>query len=247
MSINGVGQTDVGKKRQNNEDAFHVDNERSLYIASDGMGGHKGGEVASHLAVETIERTLSSDAIAAAHSNGALDGVRESVAQAIRDANDAILDRAESDSGLSDMGCALSMVVFVNGQAVVGHIGDTRVYRLRDGVVDQLTDDHTFVGELVRAGSVPASEMQTHPHANVLTRALGSRRECEVDTLVVEARRGDRFLLCSDGLTAYVDDPVEIEKELRVEDYGSVPASLIDRANSSGGKDNVTVVVVDVS
>lgn len=244
MTIHGVGQSDVGRTRQNNEDAFHVDNERTLYIVSDGMGGHQGGEVASHLAVETIDLTLSGEAIAKAVSG---DGVETAVAQAIRAANLAILARAGSDPELSNMGCALTMVLFVDDRAIVGHVGDTRLYLRRDGVVDQLTEDHTFVGELVRAGTVPASEMHRHPHAHVLTRALGSTPELEVDTLVTDVQAGDRLLLCSDGLTAYVDDLSALDDALRVDDYRAIPDSLIQRANDGGGKDNVTVVVVDVS
>jgi protein phosphatase len=244
MIIHGVGQSDVGRTRQNNEDALFVDNELALYIVADGMGGHKGGEVASRLAIETIAGALSGDAIAEARSGVGLD---TAIAQAIRAANTAIRERASSDPELSNMGCALSMVLFVDDSAIVGHVGDTRLYLRRDGVVDQLTQDHTFVGELVRAGTVPASEMHRHPHAHVLTRALGSTSKLDVDTLVADVQPGDRLLLCSDGLTAYVEDLSALDTALSVEDYRSIPESLIQQANSAGGKDNVTVVVVDVS
>ncbi len=246
MNIRGVGQSDVGRMRDNNEDAFRVDNERTLYIVSDGMGGHKGGEVASQLAVETIDRALTGDALARAHAGDAVDGTIALVAHTIRAANTAILERARSNPELSNMGCALTMVLVLAGRAIVGHVGDTRLYLRRDGAVDQLTDDHTFVGELVRSGAVPASELHRHPHAHVLTRALGATAELEVDTLVREVHVGDRFLLCSDGLTAYVEDLVELDEALKVGDYRSIPASLIEQANNGGGKDNVTVVVVDV-
>lgn len=247
MNIVGVGQSDVGRKRDNNEDAFHVDDARALYVVSDGMGGHKGGEVASRLAVDTIDGAFTDDALARAHAGGAVDGATALVAHTIRAANTAILNRASLEPELSNMGCALTMVLFLAGRAIVGHAGDTRLYLRRDEAVEQLTDDHTFVGELVRSGAVAASEMHRHPHAHVLTRALGATPELEVDTLVSEVQAGDRFLLCSDGLTAYVEEPNELKEALSVGDYRSIPASLIDRANSGGGKDNVTVVVIDVS
>ena len=249
MNIHGVGQTDVGQKRENNEDAFYVDDENGVYVVADGMGGHQGGEVASRMSVDTVAQALSQDAVVRSGADGtdvSDDDLSAAVTSAIRAGNTAILERARSEPELAKMGCALTALLCVGNKAVMGHVGDTRLYLRRAGEITQISHDHTFVGELVRAGTVPAEQMRRHPHANVLTRALGAEAEVEVDTVVLELLPGDRLLLCSDGLTEYFDDPQSLHEPLGATDFRSIPESLVQLANHSGGRDNITVLVVNV-
>jgi len=247
MKVAGVGLTDVGQKRKNNEDAFFVDNDRGVFVVADGMGGHKGGEVASRTAIETVVRALTPDAIAKAESDSARDRVSQVVGDALAGANTQIRERASADPALKGMGCTLSLMFCVGDRAMVGHVGDTRIYRRRDGVVAQLTEDHTFVSELVRRGTVDPANVHRHPHGNVLTRAVGSRDNLDVDTLLIDLRAGDRFLLCSDGLTKYVESDETLYEPLAVADFATIPEALVRWANESGGGDNVTVIVIEVS
>lgn len=247
MKATGVGQTDVGQKRENNEDAFGVDDDHGVYVVADGMGGHQGGEVASQMSVDIVARELAKESTARTGNSVGDAELVEAITKAIRAANAAVLERAQAEPDLEKMGCALTALLCVGDRAVMGHVGDTRLYRRRNGEITQLSDDHTFVGELVRAGTVPAEQMHRHPHAHVLTRALGAQDDVEVDAVAFELRPGDRFLLCSDGLTAYFEDPETLNGPLSVDDFRSIPASVVRVANDSGGRDNITVVVVDVA
>ncbi len=246
MTVTGVGLSDVGQKRTNNEDAFHVDDTKGLFIVADGMGGHKGGEVASSTAIQSIARSVSPEAIAALGDGGDNERLSSTVEDAVTRANKEIRERAGADPELTGMGCALSVMLCVGEYAMLGHVGDTRIYRLRKGAVEQLTEDHTFVGELVRSGTVDAADMRRHPHGHVLTRAMGSQDDVEVDTLLIDLRPGDRFLLCSDGLTNYVEDPGTLAAPLAATELSSIPQTLVKWANDAGGGDNVTVVAVGV-
>lgn len=245
MNVIGVGESDVGQKRQNNEDGFHVANDRGLFIVADGMGGHRGGEVASMTAVESICRELSAEKLDQVSAEGT-EAMTAAVASAVETANRDILERGSADSSLAGMGCALSMLWCKDAVGVIGHVGDTRIYLRRGGAIEQLTNDHTFAGELERAGAVSPSELKRHPQGHVLTRALGAQSDLSVETRALELRDGDRLLLCSDGLTAYAADAPSLDGHLSADAWRDIPAALVRWANEAGGRDNITAVVVEV-
>ena len=229
--------TDVGMVRANNEDSLLVAN--PVFAVADGMGGHAGGEVASNIAVATLK--------------AAFDGgrrTRDELAEAVQRANEAIYERASSDSALRGMGTTLTAVALVeeDGDDVLAvvQVGDSRAYRMRDGELEQLTDDHNVAEEMVRIGRLTPDEATVHPHRHMLTRALGIQLDVEVDCFGVTPFAGDRYLLASDGLMNEVDD-AEIARTLRrLDDPDDAAHELVHMARTRGGRDNITVVVVDV-
>ncbi|HUK96720.1 MAG TPA: Stp1/IreP family PP2C-type Ser/Thr phosphatase [Gaiellaceae bacterium] len=232
--VQSFGSTDTGRKRRRNEDAFVC--EPPLFAVADGMGGAQAGEVASGLA-------------AAALREGGGDGTGERrVAQLIQEANRRVHDRATTDAAATGMGTTVTAaLVEPDGRVAFGHVGDSRAYLLREGRLDQLTDDHSLVAELVRRGELSPAEAEVHPQRSVITRALGTDPDVDVDTFSVEARPGDVFLICSDGLSSYVDGG-EIERimfQFR-SDLQAGARSLIDAANRGGGEDNITAVLFAV-
>jgi PPM family protein phosphatase len=232
--VQSFGSTDTGRKRRRNEDAFVC--EPPLFAVADGMGGAQAGEVASGLA-------------AAALREGSGDGGGERrVTALIQEANRRVHDRATTDAAASGMGTTITVaLVEADGRVAFGHVGDSRAYLLRDGRLDQLTDDHSLVAELVRRGELSPAEAEVHPQRSVITRALGTDPDVDVDTFSVEARVDDVFLICSDGLSSYVDGG-EIE-QIMSSHRGNLEAgarSLIAAANRGGGEDNITAVLFSV-
>lgn len=232
MKIVAAARTDVGRVREGNEDAVLVDDRLALYAVADGMGGHRGGEVASATAIEALRA-----AVAAGRS----------IDDAIVVANGAVLDKAEGDPALAGMGTTLTAVLAPGGSSVLlGHVGDSRAYLLRDGVLSRLTEDHSLVEELVREGRLTPEQAEIHPQRSIITRALGVEPDLEVDLAAVPVRAGDRLVLCSDGLTTMVRER-DVAGVVRAEQDPVVAAdSLVAAANAAGGEDNVTVVVLDV-
>ena len=229
--VQSFGSTDTGRKRRRNEDAFVC--EPPLFAVADGMGGAQAGEVASGLAA------------AALRESGANGGGEQRVAQLIQEANRRVHDRAISDAAASGMGTTITAaLVEPDGRVAFGHVGDSRAYLLRDGHLDQLTDDHSLVAELVRRGELSPQEAEVHPQRSVITRALGTDPDVDVDTFSVDARPGDVFLICSDGLSSYVDGN-EIEEVIARNrfDLESAAKALIQAANRGGGDDNITAVL----
>jgi protein phosphatase len=221
--------TDIGRVREKNDDSVLVD--PPLYVVADGMGGHRGGDVASQLALETIEGL-------AAEGRGSL-------AEQVRRANRAVWDRSVEDERLSGMGTTLTAARIEGASALIAHVGDSRAYLLRDGVMRQLTADHTLVARMVQSGEISADEADVHPHKNVLTRALGTDEDVEVDEDTVALLDGDRLLLCSDGLTGMVTED-QIQAILENSDVPQQAADrLVKAANRAGGIDNISVVVLD--
>jgi protein phosphatase len=224
--------TDRGQIRDNNEDAYLVDDEDSLYAVADGMGGHRGGEVASRTAIEALRASIASGA---------------PVDNAITSANTAVRERAATDDELTGMGTTLTAVV-VSGphQLLVGHVGDSRAYLLRGGTLTRITDDHSLVEELVRDGRLTPEQAEAHPQRAIITRALGVDTDVDVDMYAVDVHAGDRLIVCSDGLTTMLRDR-EVERIARGEqDPQHAADALVAAANTAGGEDNITVVVLDV-
>ncbi len=230
-----AGVTDTGRKRRQNEDAFVC--EPPLFAIADGMGGAQAGEVASRLAAAAIEEGAA--AIAG----------EEGVATVVRAANTRIFERAVHDPAVAGMGTTATVAVVDEqaGTVTLAHVGDSRAYLYRKDSLEQLTTDHSLVGELVRSGRLTEAEAAVHPHRSVITRALGTDADVEVDTLTVEVAAGDLVLLCSDGLSAMLRDE-EIARVL--ESTGAAPReaaeALVAAANAAGGEDNVTVVLFEL-
>lgn len=223
-------QTDVGAVRDHNEDAYLADG--PFYAVADGMGGHRGGEVASRVALEKVtELTRDEDEV--------------DLAEAVRSANQAILEQAARDRELAGMGTTLTLLRTEADRVSFAHVGDSRAYLLRDGELRQLTDDHTLVNRMVREGKITEEEASIHPHRSILTRALGVEPELEVDLGGQEVRVGDRIMLCSDGLTGMVPEPRIHEVLSTTDDPQEACDSLVREANAAGGQDNITVVVLD--
>ena len=238
--------TDRGRVRDSNEDSLLELAEDGLFAVADGMGGHAAGEVASRLAVETLEERLSgADGLPSA----------ERVTGAVREANRSILRDADENPGRSGMGTTLTALALeAGGRWRIGHVGDSRAYLYRDGELRQLTTDHSWVGKRVAAGELTREEARRHPMSSVLERALGTSRDVEVDVEEGRADAGDLFLLCSDGLSDMLPhDELEtlVAGEGAPEPPDGSPDDLADRlvgaANRAGGRDNVTVVLVRMS
>lgn len=252
-SIVGAAETNVGKVRDHNEDAHFIDPEAGIFIVCDGMGGHAAGEVASALAVSTIRERWSSDAMLAATTRWLEEGTHESrkqLMQAIQrgviDAHEAIVAEAARDRGKTGMGTTLVGALVVGGDIVFAHCGDSRAYLVRDGIAMQLTEDHTLLARLLAAGIDVDVEGDGQRFKSMLTNALGIGHECKVSTFVVPIADGDRFLLCSDGITEYVREH-EIGEVLTTSPSPARAAQrLIDLALERGGGDNATALVVRV-
>jgi serine/threonine protein phosphatase PrpC len=222
--------TDIGKVREGNEDAYLV--EPPLYAIADGMGGARGGEVASNLALETVEDLARAG--------------KGTLAEQVREANRAVFARSKEDRAVTGMGTTLTAAKIVDEEVHLAHVGDSRAYLLRAGALRQLTDDHTLVNRMVKTGEITADEADVHPHRNVLTRALGTEPEVKVDVDEVPLMDGDRILLCSDGLFGMVSEE-QIQAILEAEpDPQKAADRLIRAANRAGGIDNITSILIDV-
>ena len=230
--------THVGQIRQGNEDSYVAI--EGLYVVADGMGGHSAGEVASDIAVKTLAEIYTSTK----------PGMKtpEQVAEAIATANTAIFLESLDDSEKAGMGTTLTALVVTDPAAhdiVIANIGDSRTYLWRDDELRQITVDHSHVQTLVERGAISAAEARTHYQRNIVLRALGIDSSIEIDLFPLQARDGDRFILCSDGLVDEAEDS-EIETEVRLKsDPQELAERLVDLANAHGGRDNITVVVVD--
>jgi PPM family protein phosphatase len=221
--------SDLGRQRQGNEDSYFV--RAPLFVVADGMGGAQAGEVASEMAVESFDRGLPGGPPA------------ESLVQVIEGANRRIHDRSQADAGSAGMGTTVTAAYVGQDEVTIAHVGDSRAYVLRDHELIRLTRDHSLVDELVRRGKLTAEQAESHPQRSVITRALGPEPDVEVDVEVYQARSGDVFLLCSDGLTGMVP---EARVKPIIEGAGSLSEAgreLIAAANAAGGRDNITVIL----
>lgn len=225
-------RTDVGKVRANNQDAPIVSEKLRLYGVADGMGGHKGGEVASTSARDDLLRELEGKTPSVAALSGAIEEV-----------NRQIYHQQEHDDALTGMGTTLSVLWMSDNFVYIGHVGDSRVYLLRDGEFKQMTLDHSLVEQLVREGVLTEEEAQNHPMRNIITRAIGTDESVEVDVVVEERRKGDLWLACSDGLHVLVDDR-QMRDALRQYAPEKAADVLLKAALDAGGRDNVTLVIV---
>jgi protein phosphatase len=226
--------TDTGRKRRRNEDAYVC--EPPLFAIADGMGGAQAGEVASRLAA------------AALRESGADAGGEHRIYDLIQEANRRVYARSSTDPNTSGMGTTITVALVENGNVAFGHVGDSRAYLIRDGRMEQVTEDHSLVNELMKSGKLSREEAETHPQRSVITRALGTDPDVDADTFTIEAKAGDVFLLCSDGLTDMVGER-EIQElvERNRENLDAALKSLVKAANRGGGEDNITVVAFEIA
>jgi serine/threonine protein phosphatase PrpC len=249
--IDVAGQTHPGMKRAQNEDSLLLLPEQGLLCVADGMGGHKSGEVASRVAVEEMaaffERTGSDDEATWPNRMDDRKTYEENrLVTSVRLANRAIHERSRSDVRLKGMGTTMAALSFARGVAWIAHVGDSRVYLLRDGALAPLTEDHSLLNDFIKAKRMTPEEIERFPHKNVIVRALGMSDEVEVDTRREIPRRGDLFLLCSDGLSGFIEDD-QIAAILNApSDVDRACTRLIAAANAAGGLDNITVVLARV-
>lgn len=237
-----AARTDVGMIRSGNEDSFAVDmsESRGVFMVADGMGGHAAGEVASEMAVQIVMRDLGAVRDLNAPDAGAV------VANALQHANRSIHDRTITEVDKQGMGTTASVLLVSAARYLIGQVGDSRVYMLRDGALTQVTKDHSYVQEQVDLGNLTPEQARYHPYSNVITRCVGAGSDVEPDVYVGEVKLGDVFLVASDGLTGMVDDR-RLQQLLMAR---TVPerkvAALISEANGRGGLDNITAIVVQV-
>jgi len=226
--------TDTGRKRRHNEDAFVA--EPPLFAVADGMGGAQAGELASSLAAAALKDSQEPGG-----------GGEERVDELIQQANRRVYERQSQDAAASGMGTTMTVALVEDGRVAIGHVGDSRAYLVRGGRLEQLTEDHSLVAELVRSGKLSPEEAEGHPQRSVITRALGTDPDVDVDTFSVETKPGDLFLICSDGLTTMVDDETILAEVARNrEDLKSAAKALVRAANKGGGEDNITVVFFEI-
>jgi protein phosphatase len=248
MRVRFSGETDIGLKRTHNEDNFSLPEHERLAIVADGMGGHASGEVASRMAVETVAehfRNIAEDAEVTWPYKLDAD-VRYDVNRlttSIMLANLRIHDKAQREEKCHGMGTTIVATLFLDDRVLIGHVGDSRVYRFRESQLTQLTEDHSLLNDYIRMKRLSSDEAGKFPHKNVIVRALGMKESVQVDVLTDPLRLGDTYLLCSDGLSGMVDD-AGLAQILRDEaDLDAACGRLIQAANRNGGIDNITCVL----
>lgn len=251
MSISSAGLTNVGMKRTHNEDNFLVLEDENLFVVADGMGGHSSGEIASQIAVEAIQNffkaTRQDEEITWPYKmdkNRPYDENR--FIMAVKLANLRIFEAAQREARYRGMGTTEAGMNLVDGYALVAHVGDSRVYMIRNGAITQITEDHSLLNDYIKAKKLTQEEIDNFPHKNVIVRALGMKDNVLVDLSRNVLQAGDVLLACSDGLSGMVTDPEMLQIVLQAPDLKTACQQLIDAANKAGGVDNITVILARV-
>jgi protein phosphatase len=240
VHITCAGRTDVGIIRSGNEDSFLMIPERGIFVVADGMGGHAAGEVASEMAVRAVARELGS-------LKGLSDNdVAERMRAAIKSANAAIFQRTLTEHDKRGMGTTVTALVLFGGRFLIGQVGDSRGYLLREGKLTQVTKDHSYVQEQVDAGYLTPEQARTHPYSNVITRCVGANSDVVPDVYLGTVKAGDLFLLASDGLTGMLEDYEVAQVVTSDREPQHQVDALIDEANRHGGLDNITAILVRI-
>jgi protein phosphatase len=248
LRIEVAGETNVGMKRTHNEDNFSITEESGLYIVADGMGGHASGEIASKMAVDAMREffaaTASDPERTWPYKMDRSKGYEENrLITGIKLANLRIYESAQRDPRQRGMGTTIVALFAVEDSIYVAHVGDSRVYRLRDGNLEQLTEDHSLLNDYIKMKRLTAEEIANFPHKNVIVRALGMKDTVKVDTRFERPKAGDIYVLCSDGLSGPVSDEVMHEILDSTDDLRAAATKLISKANENGGPDNITCVL----
>lgn len=235
-------KSDIGRAREINQDYYYISKDTDvprLYILADGMGGYKGGEIASKLATDSVKKYINSN------FNENLvekEEILKLIGSAVEYANMVVYEKSKEIPELEGMGTTLEACLIYNNKAYIGHVGDSRIYRIRNGVIRKLTKDHSYVQQLVEDKKITREEAKTHPKKNMLTKALGCTPYVEPDLRARNFEKGDIFIMCSDGLTNMTDDNMICE--LIIQDITTAADKLIELANESGGYDNITVIII---
>jgi PPM family protein phosphatase len=240
VHITCAGRTDVGIIRSGNEDSYIMVPDRGVFVVADGMGGHAAGEVASEMAVRLVARELGS--LKSLTDDQVADRMRTS----IRGANDAIFQRTLTEHDKRGMGTTVTALVLYGTRFLIGQVGDSRCYLLRDGKLTQVTKDHSYVQEQVDAGYLTPEQARTHPYSNVITRCVGANSDVMPDVYVGAVRPKDLFLIASDGLTGMLEDPQLAEILLAERMPQEQVDDLVAEANRHGGLDNITAIIVRI-
>ena len=248
MKPKSFSKTDVGKKRTNNEDRFLIDESLGLYAVADGMGGHAAGEIASQMALKVVQQELTKwsgvlDEYKPDSSAEVRDVILNLIEETLQRACQAVYKESVENPDRKGMGTTVSMTLIKNDSAFFGHVGDSRIYLVRGGAVHQLSEDHSLVHEMYKQGRIGKTGAEQASFKNIITRAVGQHERVRVDTLQMDLLPGDRLLLCSDGLSDYLQAG-DIEKSLNAGPLEEAPQRFVDLANARGGKDNITVVLL---
>ena len=246
-----AGLTDVGRKRNHNEDSFLIDDELKLYVVADGMGGHAGGGTASRIAVETIDRELRNSRQGNDSPFLSIAPLQESplpeiIRNAVESACVAIFNAAQEDPRLAGMGTTVIALLVKDEHAFFAHVGDSRAYLIRGDLIQQISEDHSLVNEQIKAGMITPEEAKHSRYKNIITRSVGFEEDVQVDVMGLLLEPGDVFVLCSDGLANMVDDE-ELRDIVRATPLEETPKKLVELANERGGDDNITVIVVQTA
>jgi serine/threonine protein phosphatase PrpC len=249
MKVVSAGLTDVGRKRNHNEDSFLVDDEIQLYVVADGMGGHAGGGTASRIAVETIDQELRKvregnenpfDGSSTLQDSPLPEAIRSAVERACLN----IFTTAQEDPRLAGMGTTVISLVVKNEHAFFAHVGDSRAYLIRGELIQQISEDHSLVNEQIKAGMITPEEAKHSRYKNIITRSVGFEEEVQVDVMGLVCEPRDTFVLCSDGLANMLEDREILAVAQKATQVEEIPRKLIELANERGGDDNITVIVV---
>lgn len=243
--MNIGASTDRGRIRENNQDYYYFSKSSKLplFIVADGMGGHKAGEVASKMAVDVIVKVFTEADI---NKLDREDVIIDTIRRAIVEANNVIFQKSIEDLECNGMGTTITIAYLLNNKLIIGHIGDSRAYSIKDNELKQETEDHSLVAQLVKNGSITAKEAQFHPQKNIITRAVGTSKSIDIDIVIAEVKKDDIILLCTDGLTNMVEES-EIKNIISSnENMQSACDNLVKKANELGGIDNITVIAVKI-
>jgi len=248
LKANSAGLTDVGRKRNHNEDSYLIDEDLQLYVVADGMGGHAGGGTASRIAVETIDRELRRVKDLAENPFNVETNLQDSplpefLRTAVEKACLEIFRAAQEDPRLNGMGTTVISLCVKGNHALFAHVGDSRAYLVRGDLIQQVSEDHSLVNEQIKAGMITPEEARHSRYKNIITRSVGFEEEVQVDVMGIVTEPNDFFILCSDGLANLVEDK-EIREVVSSNDLKDAPKKLIEMANERGGDDNITVIVV---
>jgi PPM family protein phosphatase len=243
ITLTSFGQTDVGLRRLKNEDSFLVDDELKLFVVADGMGGHKGGDLASSMAVDVLRSSLSHNIT----KNPSMFSPREALMDGYSQASLQIYNKSHLEQPeLQGMGTTLVSAFYFSGSIYIGNVGDSRAYLVRDNKMWQMTEDHSLLNEHIRAGFIRDVDVSQFQAKNVITRSVGFERDALCDVIERRVAPGDRYVMCSDGLCGLVR-PERLQALCQIENIREATNQCIEEAKKNGGDDNITVVIVDAS
>lgn len=247
--MKSFGKSNIGLIRKVNEDAFYYQKQYSygkpyICIVADGMGGHNAGEVASRMAVTEIKEFIEKSLNELEYTD--LKDYETLIKRAFLHANKVVYEKSMDSTECIGMGTTLTAVLIIENSMIIGHVGDSRVYFIRNGIMERITSDHSYVAELIKNGTIKPEEASKHPQKNLITRAIGTGKKIDVDVNVFDIKNGDYILMCTDGLSNMLDEDEILNVVISDKNLNEKCSDLIDLANNKGGYDNITVIVIEV-